>query len=372
MSGAPQLISRAIGRFVGGLGLLLLPLLSQAEVYNLPPPGSDLIGDLRYVKAGQEDTLIDIAHQFSVGQDEIVMANPTVDRWLPGKGTQVLIPRQFILPDVARNGIVVNVPEMRLYFFPGSAKHPTGQVISYPISIGRMDWRSPLGLTKVVQKIKDPAWHPPETIKREHAADGDILPDVVAPGPNNPLGRFAMRLGVPGYLIHGVDQEKADGIGMRVTHGCMRMYPEDVEKLFPQVAVGTPVNLVNQPVKVGWLGDVLYIEVSESLDEDRLSYDQLFALAMGQISKKTAQRPATLNMDALQEALRKPTGIPTAITAGAPASVQWPARTAQAVPVMPQAAVAEPIAAPAPAPSQAAPPPSPPPAEQARDLPQIY
>jgi len=127
-----------------------------------------------------------------------------------------------------------------------------GQVITYPVSMGRMDWRTPLGMTRVVDKQKDPSWTPPASIKREHAAKGDPLPDVVPPGPDNPLGKYAMRLGVSGYLIHGTDAAKADGIGMRVTHGCMRMYNEDVAKLFPLVPVGAPVYLVNQPVKLGW------------------------------------------------------------------------------------------------------------------------
>lgn len=299
----------------------LIPFNGQAEILNLPAAGNDLVGQLKYVKARHDDTLIDIAHDFSVGQDEIVMANPTVSRWLPGDGTKVLIPDRFILPDVPRTGIVVNIPEMRLYFFPpGEGKNPPPptQVITYPISIGRMDWKSPMGVTKIVEKIKDPSWTPPESIKKEHALDGEILPDVVPPGPDNPLGRFAMRLGVKGsYLIHGTGQDKADGIGMMVTHGCMRMYPEDVEQLFPKVNVGTQVNLINQPVKLGWQGNALYIEVSQPMDEDHLGYDKLLSIAMGLIQKRTEGRPDfVLNGEALKQALQKPNGIPVAISGG--------------------------------------------------------
>lgn len=281
----------------------------------MPGPGSDLIGEIRYTKAKYEDTLIDIAREFSLGQDEIVMANPTVDRWIPGDGKEVLVPKRFVLPDAPHQGIVLNIPEMRLYYFVGAGKK-TGatQVVSYPVSIGRMDWRTPLGATRVVQKLKDPPWRPPETIKREHAADGDILPDVVPPGPMNPLGRYAMKLGVPGYLIHGTGVDKAYGIGMRVTHGCIRMYPEDIERLFPTVPVGTPVNLVNQPIKLGWDGDDLYIEVSQTLDEDRLTYDQLLALAMNLIEKKTARRSILLDGAVLKRALETPSGIPVIIS----------------------------------------------------------
>lgn len=301
----------------------LLSSAVTAEVLSLPADGSDLVGQTKYVPAGQEDTLIDIAREYSVGQDEIVMANPKVDRWLPGVGTQVTVPREFVLPNAPRNGIVVNIPEMRLYFYPSAGKgaKPT-TVVTYPISIGRMDWRSPLGVTKVVAKVKDPVWRPPASIKAEHAKNGEILPDVVPAGPNNPLGQFAMRLGVPGYLIHGTDQDKAYGIGMRVTHGCIRMYPEDVAKLFPEVAVGTPVNLVNQPVKMGWRGDALYIEVSESLDEDRVSYDDLMAKATSLLEKETVGRTVAIDNEALRRAVKDPTGIPTVISLSGGAPVE--------------------------------------------------
>ena len=314
-------------RIFGGLLLGLAPLTAIGESLALPPPGSDLVGKTRHVKALQGDTLIDVAHRNSVGQDEIVMANPTPSRyyWVPGEGTKVRIPVQFILPDAPRTGIVVNIPEMRLYYFPpGANKEPPTEVVTFPISIGRMDWKSPLGVTKIVEKIKDPTWTPPESIKREHALDGEILPDVVPAGPDNPLGQFAMRLGVKGsYLIHGTGQNKADGIGMMVTHGCMRMYPEDVAQLFPKVSVGTQVNLVNQPIKIGWLGDKLYIEVSQPLEEDNLSYSQLASLASGLIQKKTAERPGTaINREALKQALEKPNGIPAAISGDAPVTTQ--------------------------------------------------
>jgi L,D-transpeptidase ErfK/SrfK len=187
-------------------------------------------------------------------------------------------------------------------------------VVTYPVSIGRMDWRTPLGATQVIQKVKDPEWHPPESIKKEHAKDGEILPDVVKAGPNNPLGQFAMKLGVAGYLVHGTDVDKAYGIGMRVTHGCIRMYPEDIAKLFPLVNVGTPVRLVNQPVKLGWIGDDLYMEVHQPLDEDRMSYQELRDLALGLIDKKTATRPVSVNSAAMKKELEHPTGIPVLIS----------------------------------------------------------
>lgn len=283
----------------------------------MPLPNSDLVGEIRYTRALREDTLVDIARRFSVGQDEMVQANQQVDRWLPGEGTQVLLPKQFILPDTPHNGIVLNVPEMRLYYYRPHGKNAPMDIVTYPVSIGRMDWRTPLGTTKVMGKLVDPVWRPPATIKREHAADGDILPDVVPAGPNNPLGKYAMRLGVPGYLIHGtggqvegMSYDKTFGIGMRVTHGCVRMYPEDIEKLFPQIPVGTPVHIVNQPIKMGRVNDTWYIEVHQPLDEDKMSYDELLKKALDIVEKKNF----IIDGAAMKKALQEQTGIPTPVS----------------------------------------------------------
>lgn len=287
---------------------------SQAEVYPLPAPEVDVVGELLHTRTSHDDTLLDVARRFSLGQDEIVMANPDVDRWMPGAGTDVVLPKQFILPDTPRSGIVLNVPEMRLFYFRPHDKNTLGEIITYPVSIGRMDWRTPIGTTRVLEKQVDPVWRPPETIKIEHAADGDILPDVVPAGPNNPLGRFAMRLGIPGYLIHGTGQDKAFGIGMRVTHGCVRMYPEDIEQLFPQVPVGTPVTIVNEPIKLGWKDGALYMEVHPPLDEDSTGYDQMLAMALGLIQKKMNPGALTLDGRVVRHALEKPDGIPVVIS----------------------------------------------------------
>ncbi len=357
-------------RAVAATLLLAAGQAAQAESFPLPGAGDDLIGSIRHAKAHEEDTLIDIARRYSVGQDEMVLANPTVDRWLPKEGTAVLIPQEYILPDAPRAGIVVNIPEMRLYYFPvraaaprkpapaagaktpvkpgapAAAKTPpvapppsfessrSGEVITYPVSMGRMDWRTPIGKTTIVNKQKDPSWTPPASIKREHAAKGDPLPDVVPPGPDNPLGKYAMRLGVAGYLIHGTDAAKADGIGMRVTHGCMRMYNEDIAKLFPLIPIGSPVYLVNQPVKLGWEGGKLFMEISEPLDEDvgiephdvddDISKEQLareaaqrarflLRLATAEIQKLKDKTGVTVNMDKVRRAVERPLGIPVVI-----------------------------------------------------------
>ena len=230
-------------------------LQAHGLTYFLPQnPQDNLIGDASVINttatATQQDTLLDIARRFDLGQNEIVLVNPTIDRWLPGKGTQVTIPNTRLLPDTPREGLVLNLPEYRLYYFPTTKDEPANKVATYPISIGRQDWDTPLGITKIIAKKENPTWTPPESIKKEHAAKGEILPDVVPAGPDNPLGLFAMRLEIPGYLIHSTN--KPYGVGMRVSHGCIRMYPEDIARLFPEIPVGTPVYIVNQPLKVGW------------------------------------------------------------------------------------------------------------------------
>lgn len=313
-------------RAVLGLVLALGNTAAWAENYPMPPAGEDAIGEIAYTQAFQEDTLLDVARRFSLGQDEIVLANPTVDRWMPRGGTQVLLPKLFILPNVPRTGVVLNIPEMRLYYFRSQGKKaPPTEVVTYPVSIGRMDWKTPRGTTSVLQKQVDPAWHPPETIKKEHAADGDILPDVVPPGPNNPLGKYAMKLGIPGYLIHGTGIDKEFGIGMRVTHGCVRMYPEDIAQLFPLVPVGAPVHITNEPVKIGWHAQGLYIEVHPPLEEDNMGYEQLLAMAMDLLQKKFSKSSApTLDPQALKAALQTPSGVPVLISkpAQAPAETE--------------------------------------------------
>ncbi|SDY34927.1 L,D-transpeptidase family protein [Nitrosomonas sp. Nm58] len=250
---------------------LLTATLAQATTWILPPSDIDIFGQIEVVAASREETLLDIARRYGIGQDAILLANPLVDRWLPPDGAPVVIPARHIFPQAERTGLVINLPEMRLYYFPKPEKGKKPVVITYPISIGRMDWRTPLGRTTVIRKQKDPTWIPPQSLKNEAIAAGNPpLPDIVPPGPNNPLGRHALYLGTTGYLIHGTD--KPFGIGMRVTHGCLRMYPEEVEKLFDQVAVGTPVQLVNQPIKLGWLADSLFIELHPPLEENENEY----------------------------------------------------------------------------------------------------
>jgi len=226
--------------------------------FTLPFGGGRVIGRVRHVIARQKDTLYDIARRHDVGYWDIRLANPNVDVWLPGAGTRVRIPTHYILPDTPHEGIVVNVPETRLYYYPPRKAGQAQQVITHPCGLGRQNWRTPLGVAKVVDKIPDPAWYPPASIRAEHATQGDPLPAKVPPGPDNPLGKFALILNLPGYLIHGTI--KPDGVGARVSHGCIRLYPEDIKALFAQVPRETPVRIVNQPYKAAWHDGQLLLE----------------------------------------------------------------------------------------------------------------
>ncbi len=302
--------------FLKRLHWLLLGWLTasaaQATVYPLPPPDVDLIGQVKVVYATKEDTLIDIARRYSLGYDEIVHANPGVDRWAPGEGNPIVLPTRHILPDAPREGVVLNIAEMRLYYYPKAGADGQRVVHTYPVSIGRMDWKTPMGLTKVVAKDVDPPWRPPASIKAEHAAEGDFLPDVIPGGPDNPLGRYAMRLGVPGYLIHSTN--KPYGIGMRVTHGCVRMYPEDIERLFGMVPVGTAVRLVDQPVKVGRFNGELYVESHEPLEEDNLPIKVTLEQAQRAIIAKIGPDMPGVDPAALEVAVEQVSGMPVAVS----------------------------------------------------------
>jgi L,D-transpeptidase ErfK/SrfK len=328
-----------VGRCWLALIFFILPCLSVAEVYDLPPAGNDVVGAVTVIRARADDTLIEIARRHGLGYEDIVRANPDVDTWLPGEGTEVVLPTRFVLPPGERRGLILNLAEYRLYYFPQPEAGKPAIVMTYPISIGRMDWETPLGRTSVISKVRNPAWYPPASVRAEHAADGDPLPRIVPPGPQNPLGNYAMRLGLPGYLIHGTNRPA--GVGMRVTHGCIRLFPEDIGFLFEQIGVDTPVRIINEPVKIGWHGDELVVEVHQTLqvtptapteladdsesampasDESEvvaeampaapLVRDQLTVLTE-QFVAATNARPGELYWDVAEQLLERADGVPT-------------------------------------------------------------
>jgi L,D-transpeptidase ErfK/SrfK len=277
----------------------------------------DLLGELATARATYSDTFTDIGRRAGLGYEEMRRANPGIDPWLPGEGTEVVLPTQFLLPSGSRQGVLVNVAEYRMYFFRQVDGTPA--VTTFPVSIGRMDWSTPVGRHRVMSKQVRPAWYPPESIRAEHAADGDHLPKVVPPGPKNPLGEYAMRLSISSYLIHGTNNPV--GIGMQVTHGCIRMYPEDIKWLFPQVPVGTPVEIVNQPYKFGWAGEVLYLEAHPPLEGDGAAEDRGMTVVTEAYVRATDKRPAEVDWDLVEEVYRAKLGIPVRVgTAVSPGS----------------------------------------------------
>ncbi len=231
-----------------------------------------VIGAPQIVLAGETDTLSDLAREYGLGYDEIVAANPTLNPWLPGRDTAVLLPTEYVLPDGPREGIVLNVAAKRVFYFPeppAETDDGTSQVVlTFPVGIGRVGWETPLGEASVISKAVDPTWYPPISVRQEHAELGDPLPAVVPPGPDNPLGTRVLKLDMPGYLLHGTNQPY--GVGMRVSHGCVRLYPENIEWLYDLVDVGESVRIVNEPYLLGRRDGEWYFEAHAPLEDDSM------------------------------------------------------------------------------------------------------
>jgi len=299
------------GAAPAGAAILILAgaQAALATEYTLATPADLVVGEDQTIETVYEDTLYDLARKYSLGSEELIRVNPGVDPWLPGAGKKIIIPGRHILPSGPREGIVVNLPEHRLYYFPKPKRGQPTVVITYPVSIGKMDWRTPLGLTHVIGKEKNPVWFPPESVRKEHAEAGDPLPASVPSGPDNPLGLFAMRLaaGKGTYLIHGTNNPIA--VGLAVTHGCIRMYPDDVAALFPLIPVGTAVRLINDPIKVAWVDGELLLEAHPPVDAEGQSFepnlDQFEQLLQAAVGDTTV----AIHWDYAREVLQKADGV---------------------------------------------------------------
>ena len=243
-----------------------LPLPVQTERFVLHP-GQTVIGRVQVVRVAKGQTLSDIARLFNVGYDAIVHANPKVPPWVPEVGTPVIVPTQFVLPDSPHVGIVVDIAAFRMFYFPPHKRGQPQIVITHPVGIGRIGWHTPTGVTHVVWHEKNPVWHVPPSIMAEHRKEGAPLPPVVGPGPDNPLGDYALHLGWPGYLIHGTNEPVS--VGRRVSHGCIHLYPEDIAQIFRMAPNGTPVRVVNQPYLFGWKDGRLYLQSYGALKDDK-------------------------------------------------------------------------------------------------------
>jgi len=282
-------------------------------------PDSDIVGYVQRTTIGKEDTLPDIARRFDVGYEEMVTANPGVDPWLPGVGKEVIVPTQFILPAAPHEGVVVNVAEMRIYYYPPHKKGEPQMVYTHPIGIGKVGWKTPEGTTKIVSRQKDPVWVVPKSVRDEHAEDGEKLPAQVPAGPDNPLGQYMFRLGWPSYLIHGTN--KPYGVGMRSSHGCMRLYPEDIAVFFDLIPIGTKVTVVNQPYLFGWRDGVLYLQAYEVMEDDSRNWSKdrkrlLAKMLNPKLSAKISEHTNEIDWDRVGELAHSPRAIPVPITGG--------------------------------------------------------
>jgi len=283
--------------------------------FVLESSDQSVIGAPQIVFTRDENTFSDLAREYGLGYDELVAANPGIDPWLPGEGTAILLPTQYVLPNVPREGIVLNIASKRLFYFPKAEDGEDQTVMTYPIGIGRVGWQTPLGSSMVVSKATDPSWYVPASVRREHAALGDPLPAVVPPGPDNPLGRRVLKLGIPGYLIHGTNQPY--GVGMHVSHGCVRLYPENIEPLYEQVAVGEAVRIINEPFLAGWRDGEIYFEALAPLEDDEFDVDQRLAKLLGTIEGLADSNGVRVNIDRMRAAAAARRGVPVIITGDA-------------------------------------------------------
>lgn len=285
-------------------------LFGEAETF---PTSDRLVGEIGSYRTVEEDTLPDLARRLEVGFVELRAANPDVDVWLPGAGREIVVPTAHLLPDAPHDGIVINLPEMRLYHF-----REDGSVASFPIGVGREGWDTPKGTTKVVRKTKGPTWYPPASIRREKPD----LPRVVPPGPENPLGSHAIYLGWPSYLIHGTNEPL--GVGRRVSHGCIRLYPEHIPLLYEAVAKNAPVTVIEQPVKWAWVGDDLYVEAhptlaqADDIEEDREIEPIDLPEVVRALEAQAEDRDRELDEDRLREVIRERRGYPVRVTRSPP------------------------------------------------------
>jgi L,D-transpeptidase ErfK/SrfK len=268
--------------------------------------GEDVIGRLAFISLEKGDTLPDIARHFSLGINAVSAANPGVDIWVPEAGERIMLPLSFILPDAPRKGIVINLAAMRLFQFKGDGE--SLEVLTYPVGVGTEERPSPIGQMYVERKVTRPTWHVPASIAMDHRKKGDPLPAAVLPGPQNPLGEYALYLSKPSYLMHGTN--KPASIGLRATNGCIRLYPEDVKKLYENTPLRTPVYFVNQPYLLGQSNGVVYMEVHASAENvDAVEFDKIYT-KLRTIEKESGR---SLDWNKVKNVLAEARGIPVPI-----------------------------------------------------------
>ncbi|MDA0681183.1 MAG: L,D-transpeptidase family protein [Proteobacteria bacterium] len=279
--------------------------------FELASPDQSVVGEPQIVFTSEENTFSDLAREYGLGYDELVAANPEIDPWLPGDGTPVLLPTQYVLPDVPREGIVLNIASKRLFYFPKAEAGRKQTVLTYPIGIGRVGWETPLGRASVISKARDPSWYVPASVRREHRELGDPLPSIVPPGPDNPLGKFVLKLDLPGYLIHGTNQPY--GVGMRVSHGCVRMYPENIELLYELVGLGESVMIINEPYLVGQRDGEFFFEGHAPLEDDEVSSEDHLQANFSWLQSLNSDDSTVIDQEHVRAIATEALGVPVRI-----------------------------------------------------------
>ncbi len=307
------------GNFIRGLtmrvlifaSLLLASSMAQALTFRFND--DEVVGNSLEIETGYEDTFVNLGRVYGLGYRELIAANPEVSPWVPGDATSVQLPLSFILPRQGLTGeenVVLNLAEFRLYHFI-----PEKNIVrAYAVGIGKEGWQTPTSDARVTGVVQNPSWTPPQSIRQEQAARGVILPSVIPPGPENPLGDYAVALSIPGYLFHG--SNKKLGIGMRVSHGCIRLYDSDIEELAHSVRPGLPVSIINEPAKAGWKNGQLYLEVHPLLEEDRgrdLELQRIIADALSRRPDLTIE----IDWDRVGQIEAKKSGAPEIISVAA-------------------------------------------------------
>lgn len=269
------------------------------------PNNSNIVGITKTTTIQEDDDLTAIAQKYDVGYYELFEANPNVDPDSPPPNTMMIIPTQYIIPpELTPNTIVINLAEMRLYYQPKLEK----RLYIFPLGIGKEDWNTPTGTFRIIGKIVNPEWKVPDSIYKFRKSIGDPVEHIVKPGPNNPLGHYALRLSDPTYLIHGTNSP--EGIGRRGSSGCIRLYPADIEQLFHMVERGTRVIIINHPYKAGWLDDKLYLEAHMPLLEQRLKWGGDVSLATKIITEVSKNYQAQIDWQKVTQVAQEHLCVP--------------------------------------------------------------
>ncbi|RDI46596.1 L,D-transpeptidase family protein [Aquicella lusitana] len=294
-----------IGKVLFSAALSFFSACSFAATYSLPASNESIIGQVQYSSAGSGDNVVTVAKRYDIGFNSLESANPYLNMGRGfTSGTPLLIPTQHLLPNQPRKGIVINLPEMRMYYYPEGSN----QVLTYPIGIGKIGKTIPITKAKITRKATNPTWIPPQDIREFNLEQGIVLPRIMPPGPDNPLGPYAIYMSIPTYLIHSTIFPES--VGRRASFGCIRMYESDIEQFFPSVKGGIPVVITNSPVKAGWQNDHLYLEAHQPLEEHNANFDASLPGMVHMVANMTKDQPTLVDWQLISYIAKERDGLP--------------------------------------------------------------